>query len=40
MAKHKSMAVFDYSNNKLCDLYDSYISNNKGQAYDVTTIKE
>lgn len=31
--KHISIAVFDYSGNKLCDLYDSSIKA-AGQAYD------
>ena len=36
---HKVLSVFDYSNNKLCDLYDSDL-NVQGQAFEVTTTKE
>lgn len=36
---HKALAVYDYSGNKLCDLYDSY-SEQRGQAFEITETKE
>ena len=36
---HKELAIFDYSGNKLCELYDSYIRH-KGQAFEITTKEE
>ncbi len=36
---HKALAVYDYNDHKLCDLYDSYLSH-KGQAFEITTVKE
>lgn len=36
---HKALSVYDYSGNKLCDLYDS-ASMPYGQAYRITTVKE
>ena len=37
--KHVSLSVFDYNQNKLCDLYDSY-AQAKGQAYDIVLTQE
>lgn len=37
--KHVSLAVFNYNNQKLCDIYDSF-SQAKGQAYDITFTQE
>lgn len=37
--KHVSLAIYDYSRNKLCDIYDS-ATEAKGQAYDVTQTSE
>lgn len=36
---HKALSVFDYSGNKLCDLYDNYTSM-RGQAFDITISNE
>lgn len=36
---HKALSVFDYSGNKLCDLYDSY-AKQRGQAFAITEKKE
>lgn len=36
---HEILSVFDYSDNKLCDLYDSHLDV-RGQAFDITTVKE
>ena len=36
---HKVLSVFDYSDNKLCDLYDSDLDV-RGQAFSITTKKE
>lgn len=37
--KHVSLSVFNYNQQKLCDIYDSY-TQAKGQAYDVTLTQE
>jgi hypothetical protein len=34
-----TLSVFDYSNNKLCDLYDSSLKS-PGQAFEITVKKE
>ena len=36
---HKALSVFDYSGNKLCDLYDSNVTA-RGQAFEITEKKE
>jgi len=36
---HKALSVYDYSGNKLCDLYDSS-TGLRGQAFEITTKKE
>ena len=37
--RYKSLSVYDYSNNKLCDMYDSMVEQ-KGQAFSITTKKD
>ena len=37
--KHTSLSVFDYSGKKVCDLYDSNVSQ-AGQAYDISVTTE
>lgn len=39
MAGTTTVEVYDYSDNKLCTLYDSRL-NTRGQAFDVTRKKE
>lgn len=37
--KHASLAVFDYSGKKLCDLYDSSVKT-AGQTFDIEVTSE
>lgn len=39
MSVHETLSVYDYSNHKICDLYDSHVEL-IGQAYDIVVTKE